>query len=88
MAIWINQDGPPTTLLDWLKGAAVEVDGEKVPPLAPGAAVDQAAWLDYYEHIPFIRQHLGADGADARRHRNRAGRVAGLTSPKIRGDEP
>lgn len=58
VAIWINQDGPPTTLLDWLKGAAVEVDGEKVPPLAPGAAVDQAAWLGYYEHIPFIRQHL------------------------------
>ncbi len=57
MAIWINQDGPPTVLLQWLRGAAVELGDQKVEPPAPGAAVDLAAWLRYYEAIPFIRQH-------------------------------
>ena len=57
MAIWINQDGPPTVLLDWLGGEPATLGGATVPVLAPGAAVDQAAWLGYFRRIPFIRRH-------------------------------
>jgi hypothetical protein len=52
--MWINASGPPTDLLRWLAGDAVELSGEPVPVLARGATVDQAAWLTYYERIPFV----------------------------------
>jgi hypothetical protein len=57
MAIWINQDGPPTVLIDWLRGAAVTLGGAEVPDANAGGVVDLPNWLEYYEHIPFVQQH-------------------------------
>jgi len=62
MTVWINQDGPPTDLLEWLRGEPVELSGEAVPVLARGAEIGQPAWLSYYQRIPFVRQHAGQLG--------------------------
>jgi hypothetical protein len=55
MGMWINQSGPPSELLTWLRGGRVEFEGVAVPAVAHGSAVDDKAWLAYYAAIPFVR---------------------------------
>lgn len=57
MALWINQSGEPTRLLQWLGGAHVTIQGRIVPPVKRGDVIDEAAWLSYFGAIPFVVEH-------------------------------
>lgn len=47
IALWINMSGPPTTLRQWLSGAAVWLDGHMAEVAAPGPVVTVDDVADY-----------------------------------------
>lgn len=57
MALWINQSGPPTTMLRWIGGAVVSLGGARAPEINPGQLITLTDLCGYLATTGEFKRH-------------------------------